>query len=157
VGVIPGDTLGQVLPWNIHLGVDFSKGKAVTDWLQGVFPTMTKGVVGEFSPVWKSITSIDGTKAQVWGIGPLPTPQPRIFSVNTPAGVPLTAQCGKGVHIDAHVNRVQGTEGIGFTFPADPYCTAPMKPTDAMFTFFLFDSASCIQRDRDTPVSPPTK
>jgi hypothetical protein len=156
VGVIPGNTQPQPTPYQIQLDGGFPKGKALVEWLQAVFPTMSKGLPNGFFPVWNNITSIDATKAQVWGIDWAFTNTPRIFSVNTPAGKPVTAQCGKGVHIDAYVNRTGGTEGIGGTFPADPYCSAPTKQPDGLFTFFFFDNATCIQKEIAPPMPPPT-
>ena len=71
-----------------------------------------------------------------------PGTRPRVFTVNAPVGQPVAQQCGKGVHIDAHIN----VGGVGNDVACDspgtcyPYtCTQPLKQDEAMFAFFFFD------------------
>jgi hypothetical protein len=90
----------------------------------------------------------------------------RVFTVNTPVGVPTTQQCGKGVHIDAHItastqgeadfvgcNGASGAVGSAGCYPLT--CTNPLQEDEAMFAFFFFDLASCIQNEGQPPVVPP--
>jgi hypothetical protein len=76
---------------------------------------------------------------------------PRVFTVDTPVGKPTAMQCGRGVHLDAHIDSDQ-TVGPGY--PAKG-CTEPLAPAEAMFAFFFFDLASCIQDETQPPKPPP--
>jgi hypothetical protein len=77
-----------------------------------------------------------------------------------PVGVPADKQCGKGVHIDAHVNQSGslpdgGTDRVGPDYPRS--CPMPLKEGEATLAFFFFDLASCIQNDGQPPPPPPVK
>ena len=85
---------------------------------------------------------------------------PRVVSVNLPVGAAADKQCGKGVHIDAHVNSVTTEELQNLTgdviderYPAG--CSPTLLPTEHLLAFFFFDLASCIQKETATP-APPT-
>jgi hypothetical protein len=133
----------------LYLNDTFPKGKALAEWLKFNFPSTQYGVV-DMSVVFDNFRNpVDAMKAQIWS-----TANPggtsghaRVFTVNTPAGAPAAKQCGKGVHIDAHVS--QGSE----VFPTS--CSAKLTQADAMFAFFFMDLSSCIQRDDTPPVIPP--
>ena len=112
-----------------------------------------------FDSVWDNIQSLN-TKPQLWATA---DSTPHVFTVNTPVGVPTAQQCGKGVHIDAHVTEssageadyVGCTNGSGTVGSAGCYpltCTNPLKQDEAMFAFFFFDLASCIQNEGQPPV-----
>jgi hypothetical protein len=77
---------------------------------------------------------------------------PRFITINTPVGVAADKQCGKAVHLDAHINN---TDAVDATFPAG--CASPIKEGERAFAFFFFDLASCIQPESDTPKPPPIK
>ena len=82
---------------------------------------------------------------------------PRVFSVNVPVGVSADLQCGKGVHIDAHLNDQQGGGGdvIDPTYPKG--CASKLKEGEKLLAFFFFDLASCIQNETEKPKPPPVK
>ena len=146
-----GDAPGAGSPMTID--TSFPKGAALADWLSNVGATPVKG---EVTPdvVFGNIESMDATKSQQWATsGPLfDTPAgPRLFTVNLPVGVPADQQCGKGVHIDAHLNN-DGSETVDATYPAG--CASPLKPGENLLAFFFFDLASCIQ-DEGAPPAPP--
>ena len=144
VGVIPGGAPGGPNP--IDLDVSFPKGKALADWLQVVEPTSPYGKV-TCDYVFDNVSSVTAA-AQTWArSGP---PHPRFFTINTPVGKPAEAQCGKAVHLDAHINM---SDHVSETFPSG--CTTPLKQGEKAFAFFLFDLASCIQKEGDAPKPPP--
>jgi hypothetical protein len=131
----------------------FPKGAALVDWLEVVGATPTKG---QLQPdiVWGNIISLDATKTQAWAESGDPNKGDRVFTVNTPVGVPADQQCGKGVHIDAHLNQA-GPDVVDSTYPAG--CNTPLKPGENLLAFFFFDLASCIQNDGEPPKPPVVK
>jgi len=135
----------------------FPKGKALGDWLA----TVTPGSNNQVNPdvMFSNIISVDPAKAQQWATSPDPQ-GPRVFSVNVPVGVPADQQCGKGVHIDAHVNNgggggPGGGDVIDSTYPAG--CASQLKEGEKLLAFFFFDLASCIQNDTQPPMPPQVK
>jgi hypothetical protein len=135
----------------VTLDQSFPKGKALAEWMKTVFPASTAGSV-PFDYVFDNFNSVDAAKAQVWGNS---SNKPRIFTVNLPVGVPADKQCGKGVHIDAHVNNPGGTAGDAVDSNYPRSCTAPLKEGEASLAFFFFDLASCIQNEKEPPPVPP--
>jgi len=131
----------------------FPKGQALVDWLQVVGATPTKG---ELKPdiVWGNIISMDQAKTQTWANSGNPNAGARVFTVNVPVGVPAEQQCGKGVHIDAHVNQ-NPPDVVDMTYPGG--CNTPLKPGENLLAFFFFDLASCIQNDAEPPKPPVVK
>jgi hypothetical protein len=180
IGVIPGGAPGGDNP--MLLSETFPKGLALAQWLTTVFPSnplvlpdggpMPDGGTAGVScdVVFDNIDSINA-KPQLWATsnssanGKDGTYDPRVFTVNTPVGVPTSSQCGKGVHIDAHITTAYsgspdfvgcnsaGTVGSAGCYPNT--CTNPLKEDEAMFAFFFFDLAACIQNEGQPPVPPP--
>ena len=130
----------------------FPKGKALGDWLAKVTPGSNNTVNPDV--VFSNIISTDPAKSQMWATSGAPQPGPRVFSVNVPVGVPAEQQCGKGVHIDAHVNQ-NGSDVVNPSYPAG--CASDLKEGEKLLAFFFFDVASCIQNDTETPKPPPVK
>lgn len=133
----------------LYINDTFPKGKALADWLQGNFPTSTYGSVTTSIAFDNFKNPVDMMKGQVWA-----TPDPggvtghaRVLTINTPVGMPADKQCGKAVHIDAHVNTTDD-------FPRT--CTTPLSQAESMFAFFFLDLSSCVQKD-DKPPIPPVK
>ena len=142
----------------VALDVSFPKGKALSDWLKAVYPSSLPIAAGNlpFNLVFANLRSVDTTKVQVWGSSgtssaTAPPIVPRIFTVNLPVGVPADQQCGKGVHIDAHVNT-SGRDLVDAQFPVS--CGSPLNEGEAALAFFFFDLASCIQNEKDPPPVP---
>ncbi|MBK7397762.1 MAG: hypothetical protein IPJ34_16055 [Myxococcales bacterium] len=152
---IPGGAPGGTNP--ATLDTTFTKGKALADWLAYVDKTTTYGKV-TCDYVFNNFSPADKTKAQVWassiGIsgGAGTTNNPRFVTINTPVGKPVEEQCGKAVHLDAHIN---GSDTIDATYPAG--CKSAIKQGEEAFAFFFFDLASCIQKDGEPPKPPPVK
>ncbi|MGZ3417498.1 MAG: carboxypeptidase regulatory-like domain-containing protein [Polyangiales bacterium] len=152
---IPGGAPSGVNP--VDLVTSFPKGKALADWLAYVDKSTTYGKV-TCDYVFNNFQPADPKKAQVWGnsagsFGGAGTGiNPRFVTINTPVGKPVESQCGKAVHLDAHINQ---SDTIDTSFPAG--CTSPIKQGEEAFAFFFFDLASCIQKDGDPPKPPPIK
>ncbi len=153
IGTIPGGAPTGGNPFT--LDTSFPKGQALSDWMNVSFPG-TNGKV-QCDVVFNNVSSIDPAKGQTWSrSGPAGNPagtpnNPRVFTANFPAGQPPEKQCGKGVHIDAHVNQ-QGTDAVNASYPSS--CGSPLKPAEGLFAFFFFDLASCIQKEDAPPVPP---
>jgi len=167
-----GDVIGGAGPGGnpISLVTTFPKGAALAQWLKTVFPTDMYASAGEVYPdyVFGNIVSLN-SETLTWagsgstdefdspGTGPA---VPRVFTVDTPAGAPTAKQCGRGVHIDAHVDN-PGTGGDTDTVGCNGStcypntCATPLKPDEAMFAFFFFDLSSCIQDETAPPQPPP--
>jgi hypothetical protein len=151
LGVIPGGAPEGSNPLTLNTG--FPKGLALAQWLTAVFPA--DPLVGPDGGVT--------AKPQLWANA---DSKPHVFTVNTPVGIDAGAQCGKGVHIDAHIteasqgdadfvgcNGAKGAVGSAGCYPLT--CTNPLKQDEAMFAFFFFDLASCIQNESAPPAPPP--
>jgi hypothetical protein len=154
----------------ISLETSFPKGRALADWLAMIERAHDCTNVATVNPsaVFGNVQALT-TEALIWGSSTWEgVPGPRIFSVDTPARAEAAAQCGRGVHIDAHVNAgnsfmlgsepatsgdVVGCNGAA-CYPAT--CTSPLSPAEAMFAFFFFDLSSCIQVETAPPQPPPT-
>ena len=50
-------------------------------------------------------------------------------------------QCGRGLHIDAHIDQSDGQQ-VEKGFPTTG-CGVPLKADEAAFVFFFFDLSSC--------------
>ena len=136
----------------MSIDTGFPKGQALKEWTDLVVP----GSNGQINPdvVFGNVVSLDTSKSQEWaqsGAGMQAPAGPRVFTVNMPAGLPPEQQCGKGVHIDAHLNQV-GTDQIDSSYPAS--CNSPLKPGEKLLAFFFFDLAACIQNDAAPPKPP---
>jgi hypothetical protein len=157
----------------LTLNEGFPRGLALAEWLTAVFPA-TPLVTADGGPlsggsisadsIWDNTQTINtdgGT--QLWATADT---APHVFTLNTPYGKPVAQQCGKGVHLDVHITESSqgspdfvGCDGTGGTTvgSAGCYpntCTNPLKQDEAMFAFFFFDLASCVQ-DQGAPPTPP--
>ncbi len=141
----------------VNLDTSFAKGKALADWLKFVDPATTYGQV-KCDYVFNNFSPADKTKSQTWGSssggsgGAGAGNNPRFITINTPVGKPVESQCGKAVHLDAHINQ---SDTINASFPSG--CTSAIKQGEEAFAFFFFDLASCIQKEGDPPKPPPIK
>ena len=181
IGVIPGGAPSGDNP--LLLNESFPKGLALGQWLTTVFPATPlvtpdggaldgggSGVMCDY--VFDNISSVNA-KPQLWassdssGNNKPGSFDPRVFTVNTPVGVPTAQQCGKGVHLDAHITSPMpggGGDYVGCSTLADggsgcypSTCEGVFKEDEAMFAFFFFDLASCIQNEGAPPAPPPPK
>jgi len=131
---------------NVYSGVPLPSG--------ATFPLDSYAQSGEVNPdvMFSNIQSLDPTKTITWANSPSP-PGPRIFTVDTPVGVPSTMQCGRGVHIDAHVDN-DASNRVGAGYPTSG-CSMTLKADEAAFAFFFFDLSSCISNETEPPSPPP--
>jgi hypothetical protein len=134
--------------------VTFPKGKALADWRAFVEPASTYGQV-ECEQVWDNFTGANPAVAQVWGSSPADLAaapgHPRFVTINTPAGLPVEQQCGRAVHLDAHITTSL-THPIN-NYPSD--CGTNLENGEQVLAFFFYDVASCIQDEKKPPEVPP--
>jgi hypothetical protein len=165
IGEIVGGAPGESGP--MTLVTSFPKGAALAQWLKFVYSgkPLPSGVTymldpdsqaGEVDPdeLYGNIQTLNAAKTVNWAnaLG-----APHVFTVDTPVGTPSANQCGRGVHIDAHVDDDIGDQVTcegSVCYPAT--CSTTLKPDEAMFAFFFFDLSSCIQDETEPPVPPPT-
>ncbi len=166
IGQIPGGAPDGFDP--ITLDTSFPKGKALADWLAFVFANaLDAGSYGQVSAdfVFANVNSLVASKSQTWAssaAGLIGLAGPRVFTVNTPVGLPVDQQCGKGVHLDAHINDPSSVTvgasndivGCNGSICYPQTCIDPLKEDEAMFAFFFFDLSSCIQNDAQPPTPP---
>jgi hypothetical protein len=161
--IIGGAPLAGLPPDPMNLVTSFPKGLAMAQWLQMVFPSNPYGQVVP-DVIFANVDSLLASKTVTWATSPDdegafedpavdagPGDPPRVFTVDTPVGKPTAMQCGRGVHLDAHIDSDQ-TVGPGYPTTG---CSDPLAPDEAMFAFFFFDLSSCIQNEKTTPVPPP--
>jgi hypothetical protein len=145
------------------IDTSFPKGKALADWMKFLDRNITYGQIAG-DQVFSNLTSAMPATTQVWATSNRSgstTPGPRIVSVNTPAGVPGDQQCGRAIHLDAHISPAPGLSAMvvgsdagmpGFKFPHD--CGTTLNKGEEALAFLFFDLAACVQKDT-MPVVPP--
>jgi hypothetical protein len=161
----------------LTLATSFPKGAALAAWMKNIysgvalpsgvtFPVDSYAQMGEVNPdvMYGNIQTLNTPQTVTWGSSDYdnegfedpPPPsgvlEPRVFTVDTPVGKPTAMQCGRGVHLDMHVDNDGETVGPGYPTTG---CTTTLKPDEAMFAFFFFDLSSCIQNETMPPVPPP--
>jgi hypothetical protein len=139
------------------IDTSFPKGKALANWMQFLNPSVTYGQIMA-NLVFDNIISVTAPPAQVWAsslASGAAAPGPRIFSFNTPVGAPADQQCGRAVHMDAHI---EPPLPVGFPanykFNFDVLCGTGAGPSEQALAFMFFDLAGCIQDD-SRPIIPP--
>jgi hypothetical protein len=138
----------------VKLDTNFPKGKALADWLKFVDPKSTYGSVKTAS-TFRNFNTVDGTVTQVWGSTTEPA-SPTFMTTNAPVGVPVAEQCGKAVHLDAHITMADTGGSFGSSkFSFKDLCAKELNNGEQVLAFFFFDLASCIQEEKKEPVVPP--
>lgn len=125
-------------PSPIVIDTSFTKGKALADWMDYNHLSPSYGNVTA-TEIYDNFHSIDATKSTTFASS---GGHPKFMTINTPVGAPLEEQCGKAVHLDAHINTSDSIDG---SFPAG--CLSPIASAEAAFAYFFFDLASCITND----------
>jgi hypothetical protein len=154
---------GGAKPGSDPLAVDtsFPKGQALGDWLYNVSVSAPySSQVSTYPPVKDQfpVKAAGGSVFDnVWSVDPKyglewthSGGHPRIVTMGMPSSQPAASQCGKGVHLDVHIDRLNDT--VNSKFPAG--CSSSMREPELVTTFFFFDIASCIQDD-STPIVQP--
>lgn len=138
----------------VLLDTSFPKGKALADWFSALEPALPYGEVN-CSQVFDNFTSVREPPAQIWGrsaVRPGTEQHPRFLTVNTPAGAALDQQCGRAVHLDAHITSTLSGHIVN-SYPLD--CGTKFEPGEEILAFFFFDAAACIQDEHEPPRPPP--
>jgi hypothetical protein len=154
-----GDTYD--FPMSADVNVTFPKGKDFAQWLVNVGASTTYGSIMLNHVVHNSDSEIADV-AQSWLTSPS---QPRQYKTdgsmisqtilhhytfNTPVGAAPENQCGRVVYSAFHVNDASSDNKA---FPTE--CNAmPMTPQEKVLMFMMFDLASCVQTDKQTPMPP---
>jgi hypothetical protein len=147
----------------VSVDTTFPKGTAFGDWLyyvSGIAPynaeVTTKPPVKDQFPVtaaggyvFDNVWSINTKYGLEWSHSGGPS-HPRIITMGMPSAQPPASQCGKGVHIDFHVD--QSYDQVNSSYPAG--CSNLMREPELATTFFFFDIASCIQDDSQPVIVP---
>jgi hypothetical protein len=130
------------------IDTSFPRGKVLADWMMFVDPGVLRYGQIPSRQVYANMTAAMPVTAQVWATSnsfQTGMPGPRIITVDTPAGVPREQQCGRAVHLDAHISPAYGT-GIApediVDFPIS--CQKELGRGEEALAFFLFDLAACI-------------
>jgi hypothetical protein len=150
---IPGSDGNPTEGVTITLDTSFPKGKALADWRSFVDPVAIYGEV-ECNGIFENIVSTTAA-VQVWGSSPASANgamRPRILTINTPAGLPVDQQCGKAVHLDAHITTTTPPTELN-QYPG--VCGTELLDGEEVLAFFLFDLAACLQEESAPPVPPP--
>jgi len=130
----------------IDLDTSFPKGQAFADWLSFVNPSAGNSQVS-CDQVFDNFSAVSRPAWQVWATSESSlggNVHPRLLTVNTPVGVPVEQQCGRAVHLDAHVSAA-------FSDHFPDACGTDLQNGEQALAFFLFDVAACIQDDTKPP------
>jgi hypothetical protein len=147
----------------VDVDTTFPKGQALGDWMyyvSGIAPY--KSQVHTYPPqkdvfpvtaaggyVFDNVHAINTKYGLEWTHSGTPS-DPRIITMGMPSAQPPAMQCGKGVHIDFHVD--QSYDVVDSQYPVG--CSNLMREPELATVFFFFDIASCIQDDT-MPIVPP--
>jgi hypothetical protein len=136
----------------VKLNTSLPKGKALADWYAFLAPASVYGQV-DSRDVFNNFSSVVPPGGQVWGSS-VPSdqatpPHPTFFSMNTPVGAPVEQQCGRAIHLDAHIVDLRTLKL--HNFPAD---CGGLSAGEMVMAFFLFDAAACVQDDLKPPEPP---
>jgi hypothetical protein len=134
----------------IVIDTSFPKGKALADWMKFVDPLITYGEITALT-VYDNLSGAMPGTVQVWasspGFGLTPAIHPRIVTINTPAMAAPEQQCGRAVHLDAHIANSRDDDEGSPDFPVS--CGTTLNKGEEALAFLFFDLAACIQRDVD--------
>ncbi len=148
IGNITGNAPPNLLA-SLTVSTSFPKGKAMADWLKVVEPSAAYGqVTADF--VFNNFQNANTSTVQTWATQKfLGVVKPGFMSVNTPVGVSADAQCGKALHLDAHINQF---DQVDATYPAG--CKTAINDGELAFAFLFFDLSACIQNESVPPAPP---
>jgi hypothetical protein len=127
----------------------FPKGNTLATWLQLVGASPTFGQI----PLQVIRHDYNGVVAPSQSWMTVKTPAASVaYTFNTKVGAAATAQCGRVLFDDFHVENAAAG---GTTFPNE--CTnSPMTPQEKLLEFMIFDLSSCVTADNAPPPPPPT-
>jgi hypothetical protein len=76
------------------------------------------------------------------------------FSINTPVSTTATAQCGRAIFSDVHLDDAPSATAFPAYCPSDPNNNSH-APNELALEFLFFDLSSCVQNDNQQPPPPP--
>ncbi|HUB07059.1 MAG TPA: hypothetical protein VMB50_08660 [Myxococcales bacterium] len=157
----------QTGPESLDINTSFSRGAQLARWLQVVGASTTYGVIplgvlrNDFTAsvppsetwlYWDGGTPGGGGNGGFTGGhtgggnggggGDTTWDGPVHYTFDTPVGADPSAQCGRVVFSDFHVENNNGDTGS--VFPAECGSAAPMTPQEKVLEFMLFDLSSCV-------------
>ena len=131
----------------------FPKGNDFADWLQNVHATSTRGQI-DLTDVTESIGTVNPAQGTRWIYGGTASnSDAKFMTFNTPVGTDPSAQCGRVVLSDIHLETEDAPPSDNSTFPG--LCHAgSITPQEQALEFLFFDLNACVQDD-SKPVAPP--
>jgi hypothetical protein len=149
-------------PYNVlQASVDtgFPKGKALGDWLVGIGATPQPGQIQLSETYRRSLAVNAPTQRWLYSTDPASL---QTFTFNTPLAAAADQQCGRVLFSSFHIAGAGGsagssgskrepTEGVPFPMECDD---TPLTAQERLLEFMLFDLASCVQIDTQTPQPP---
>jgi hypothetical protein len=152
---------GYDYPVVADVNLSFQKGRDFAQWLENVGASTGYGTV-ELNHVVHVADSALPDVAEPWltSVAEPRQYQPdgstatqrflHHYTFNTPVNAPAANQCGRVVYSAFHVNDAASS---GTTFPAE--CSnGPLSAQEKVLMFMLFDLASCVQTDKESPAIP---
>ena len=137
-------------PLHAFVDTSFPKGKALSEWLSGIGATPQPGEL-ELNETYRRSLAVNAP-TQRWLYSSQPTSL-QSFTFNTPLDAAPEQQCGRVLYSSFHIaGAVQSNVDVP-TFPTE--CTdGPLTPQERVLEFMLFDLASCVEIDTQTPAPP---
>ncbi|HEX3849659.1 MAG TPA: hypothetical protein VHW01_01760 [Polyangiaceae bacterium] len=143
----------DVLQATIDTG--FPKGKALGDWLVGIGATVQPESIELKETYRRSLAVNAPTQRWLYSTDPASL---QTFTFNTPLDAAADLQCGRVLYSSFHIAGAGSTapdgdpaEGTPFPMECDD---APLTAQERLLEFMLFDLASCVQIDTQTPLPP---
>jgi hypothetical protein len=141
-------------PLQATVDTSFPKGQALSDWLVGVGATPQPGQI-QLSETYRRSLAVNAP-TQRWLYSAEPASL-QSFTFNTPLETPPEQQCGRVLYSSFHIAGAGGltisgpAQGTPFPMECDD---APLTAQERVLEFMLFDLASCVQIDTQTPQAP---
>ncbi len=137
----------------VNVATGFPRGALLAQWLQIINASSVQGVIplGYLRYDFTGATS----PSETWLTWPQGTPSewPLHYTFDTPVGTDPSAQCGRVVFSDFHVENQNSTGGSNFPSECD---VSPMTPQEKVLEFMLFDLSSCVLTTTPTGCKPTT-
>jgi hypothetical protein len=133
----------------------FPKGKALGDWLVGIGATPQPGQIQLSETYRRSLAVNAPTQRWLYSSDPASL---QTFTFNTPLATAPEQQCGRVLYSSFHIAGAGSSGPNGDPREGTPFPTecdeAPLTAQERLLEFMLFDLASCVQIDTQTPQPP---
>jgi hypothetical protein len=140
----------------LTIDTSFARGRALADWLKVVDPSSTYGQIVS-NEVFDNVVGAAPAAVRVWASSTSPrsdVAHPRILSINIPPGVPAPQQCGRAVHLDAHISTLteEFSASAASAHPSFPgVCGGDLMNAEVALAYLFFDLAGCVPDDAIPP------